>query len=55
MRKDRDRGPAFNGTEMIKWPLAHGASIDARDCSDARAIDLAKAMGAADAVALLSL
>jgi hypothetical protein len=40
---------------MIQRLLAHGVSIEARDSSGARAIELANTMHAADAVALLSL
>jgi ankyrin repeat protein len=53
-RRSDTMAAAFNRTEMITWLLAHGASPDSRDASGARAIDVATALGAADAVALLS-
>ena len=45
---------AFNRTPMVKWLLQHGASRDVCDASGARPIDMARALGAIDAVAVLS-
>jgi hypothetical protein len=39
---------------MVAWLLQHGASPDARDASLQRPIDVANAMGATEAVAVLS-
>jgi ankyrin repeat protein len=45
---------AFNRVEMVRWLLEHSASVDARDAAGLRAIDVARAMGATDAAAILS-
>ena len=44
---------AFNRGPMVAWLLQHGASPDARDASGKRPIDVANAMGATEAVAVL--
>jgi ankyrin repeat protein len=45
---------AFNRVEMVTWLLDHGASPDTPDSAGMRPLDVAKAMGAADAAAVLS-
>ena len=45
---------AFNRTEMAACLLDRGASRAARDAAGLRAIDSARAMGAAEAMAVLS-
>ncbi len=45
---------AFNRVAMVEWLLARGASADARDAAGLRTLDIARAMGAADAVAALT-
>jgi hypothetical protein len=45
---------AFNRGSMAEWLLQHGASPDARDASGLRPIDVATAMGATEAIAVLS-
>ncbi|MPZ21439.1 MAG: hypothetical protein GEV06_26635 [Luteitalea sp.] len=44
---------AFNRADMVEWLLAHGASLDARDWSGLRALDIARAMHADASVAVL--
>jgi ankyrin repeat protein len=44
---------ASNRVQMIEWLLDRGASPESRDASGMRPLDIARAMGAADAVAVL--
>ena len=46
---------AFNRVEMIAWLLDRGAMPDLPDGSGARPVEVAKAMGAAEAVIMLTL
>jgi ankyrin repeat protein len=45
---------AVNRVTMVRWLLDRGASTEARDDAGLRAVDIARAMGAHEAVAALA-
>ena len=46
-------GVAFNRVDMVRWLVEQGASLDIRDATGLRAIDIARAMSATDVASIL--